>query len=128
VKIALAVLIILLVSSAPAPATSLAPHLECTGIPFPPGPDWMVSRTRAATTFAALLENARKPCDLIVMVWSSAEIPGRVSLNRVSCLIPSDDPGPYRTGPSYAIDSQGNIVSILSEDHWTQVRRSLLGF
>jgi hypothetical protein len=78
--------------------------------------------------FSALLERAQKSCDLIVLVWSSGEIPGRVSLNRVSCLTPTpNEQTPYRTGPSYAIDSMGNVVSILSEEHWYQIRRTLLG-
>jgi hypothetical protein len=116
------------VSPMPASATGLAPHLGCAGPTFPPGADYMVTCSRSATAFAALLERAQKPCDLIVMVWSSGEIPGRVSLNRVSCLTPTPkDQAPYRTGPSYAIDSSGNIVSILSEEHWNQIRRTLLG-
>lgn len=117
-----------LVSTMPAPATGLAPHLDCAGPTFPPGPDYMVSCRRSAQAFSALLENAQKPCDQIVMVWSSGQIPGRVSLNRVSCLTPTpNDRSPYRTGPSYAIDSIGNIVTIQSEEHWDQIRRTLLG-
>jgi hypothetical protein len=116
------------VSPTPTAATGLAPHLGCAGPTFPPGPDYMVSCSRSAMAFSTLLERAQKPCDLIVMVWSSGEIPGHVSLNRVSCLTPTpNDLAPYRTGPSYAVDSLGNIVNIQSEEHWNQIRRTLLG-
>ena len=115
-------------SSMPARATGLAPHLECFGPIFPPGPNYMASCHRSAQTFTAQLEKAQKACDLIVMVWSSGEIPGRVLLSRVSCLTPTpNDLAPYQTGPSYAIDSIGNIVNIQSEEHWNQIRRTLLG-
>jgi hypothetical protein len=127
-RIVLIALAIWTVSSTPAPATGLAPHLACAGPAFAPGPDYAASCQRSAQTFSAQLERAQKPCDLIVMIWSSGEIPGRVSLNRVSCLTPTpNDRSPYQTGPSYAIDSMGNIVTIQSEEHWDQIRRTLLG-
>lgn len=127
-RILLAALGVLFFLTPPAPATGLAAHIDCFGPSFPTGPDYKASCIRSAKSFSAQLERAQKPCDLIVMVWSSGEIPGRTSLSRVSCLTPTSDGSmPYETGPSYAIDSLGNIVSIMSEEHWAQIRRTLLG-
>lgn len=97
------------------------------GPSFPPGNTYLATCQKSARAFAALLEKSQKACDLVVMIWSSGEIPGHVSLSRVSCVTPTpNDPAPFGIGPSYAIDSNGNIVTIQSEEHWNQIRRTLL--